>query len=182
MPASLTRFFDRAKRTVNRTARGTKVPAGTEPGEQHRATARERTLMRRRLRALRRRREALMREVGGLVLESKHEQNGAQPLLEGRTDELEAVDAEMRTIVEALDEKKTLGELLASGVSDRCKNCGELVATREHFCTNCGAQQGRAEAAGAKAAATASRSAATTAPTAVATGASSGRAPTPPAH
>jgi hypothetical protein len=180
MPALLRRLFDRSKQRVNSTAAGTKVPAGTDPGEQHGPTARDRTLMRRRLRALRRRREALMREVGGLVLDSKHEQNGAAELLDGRTNELEAVDAEARTIMEALDEKKTLDELLASGASSRCSACGELVATREHYCTNCGAQQGRVDAPDTHAPAPRATPAAT--PTAVATGASSGRAPTPPAH
>jgi hypothetical protein len=182
MPALLRRLFDRSKQRVNSTAAGTKVPAGTDPGEQHGPTARERTLMRRRLRALRRRREALMREVGGLVLDSKHEQNGAAELLDGRTNELEAVDAEVRTIAQALDEKKTLDELLASGVSSRCGACGELVASREHYCTNCGAQQGQVEASAPEPHAPAPRSAPTATPTAVATGASSGRAPTPPAH
>src|SRR2546423_13699311 len=76
MPAFLKRLLERSTQKVNRSAAGSPVPAGIEPGEPRHPTARERTLMRRRLRALRRRREALMREVGGLVLESKHGQNG----------------------------------------------------------------------------------------------------------
>jgi ribosomal protein L32 len=185
MLSSLRRFLDRSSQKVNRSAAGrSAVPAGVEPqqpGERRGPTARERTLMRRRLRALRRRREALMREVGGLVLESKHEQNGTPQLLEGRTHELEDVDAEARALVEALDERKTLDELFASGVSDRCENCGELVARREHYCTNCGAQQEREPAHEPHPAAPA-HSTQTSAPPAVVTGASSARSPTPPAH
>jgi hypothetical protein len=186
---SLRRFLDRSAKKVNRSAAGASpVPAGLDPrqpGERRGPTARERTLMRRRLRAVRRRREALMREVGGLVLESKHEHNGAPSQLEGRTHELEDVDAEAQALVEALDEGKTLDELFASGASARCKNCGELVARREHYCTNCGAQQSQhaAQQQPAEPRPAAPRAPQTTsAPTAVVTGASSGRSSTPPAH
>jgi hypothetical protein len=183
MQAFLRRLLHRSSQKVNRVAAGSAVPAGLEPskpGEPRTPTARERTLMRRRLRALRRRREALMREVGGLVLDSKHGENGAAGQLNGRTSELEAVDAEARALVQALEEKRTLDELVASGVSARCYNCGELVAGRERFCTNCGAQQKRS--AGEQRPTPAPRSAPPSTPPAVVTGASSGRAPTPPAR
>src|SRR3954454_20766028 len=102
MPGFLTRLLERSTQKVNRSAAGTPVPAGIDPDERRGPTARERTLMRRRLRSLRRRREALMREVGGLVLESKHGEDGAPQQLDGRTHELESVDAEARAIVQAL--------------------------------------------------------------------------------
>ncbi len=176
MPAFLRRLLDRSAQKINRAAAGSSVPAGIEPpkpGEPRVPTARERTLMRRRLRALRRRREALMREVGGLVLESKHDQNGVAEALEERTRELEAVDSEARMLVQALDELRTLDDLLASGVSSRCANCGDLVARREHYCTNCGAQQGRSASPGTPSGPP--RSAQPTAPAAMVTGASSGQ-------
>lgn len=119
-----------------------------------------------------------MREVGGLVLESKHGENGATQRLDGRTHELEEVDAETRAIAQALDELKTLDELLSSGLSARCSSCGELVARRERFCSNCGAQTGAAEPHPAEAA----RPAHSGAPAAVVTGASSGRSPSRPAR
>ncbi len=127
MSALLRRLLDRSTNKVNRVAAGTPVPAGIDPDQPQGPTARERTLMRRRLRALRRRREALTRDANGLALES--------------TQELEAVDAERHALEQALKERKTLDELLASGVSSRCANCGELVSAREHYCTNCGAEQ-----------------------------------------
>jgi zinc-ribbon domain len=180
MPAFLRRALERYAQKVNRSAVGTAVPAGTEPGGPRGPTARERTLMRRRLRSLRRRREALMREVGGLVLESRHEENGSAERLDSRTHELEEVDAEARAIVEALRELKTMDELLSSGVSARCSSCGELVAARERFCPNCGAQVSRAGAPGSHP--PAGRQTHAAAPAAVVTGASSARSPSPPSR
>jgi hypothetical protein len=139
MPSFLRRFRDRLSERVDRSARGTSVPAGSEPAapdEPPKPTARERTLMRRRLRRLRRRREALMMEVGGELLESRRSADGAR--LDGKTAELEQVDREARVLAEALDELKTLDELIASGVARRCANCGELVAARESYCSACG--------------------------------------------
>ena len=183
MPALLRRLLERSKQKVDRSAAGTPVPAGIEPNAKPGPTARERTLMRRRLRALRRRREALMREVGGLVLESKHGENGASQRLDGRTRELEQVDAEARAIAQALAELKTLDELLSSGPSARCSTCGELVAKREHFCSNCGAATGKGvPAQQPEPHPPASRAAHPAAPAAVVTGASSGRSPSPPAR
>jgi hypothetical protein len=180
MPAFLKRLLERSAQKINRAAAGSPVPAGIEPGEPRHPTARERTLMRRRLRALRRRREALMREVGGLVLESKHGENGAPQRLDGRTQELEQVDAEARAIVQALGERKTLEELLSSGLSARCPNCAELVAKRERFCASCGAEVTRAQPPGPRP--PAGRPSHTAAPAAMVTGASSGRSPSPPAR
>ena len=184
MPAFLRRLLDRSTRTVNRSAAGTAVPAGVDPREGRGPTARERTLMRRRLRSLRRRREALMREVGGLVLDTNHGENGAPERLDGRTHELEAVDAEARALMQALDELKTLDELTSTGISKRCESCGELVARREHFCPNCGAQVGPADTHVTEPHPSAGRgSAHPAAPAAAAvTGASSARSPSPPAR
>jgi hypothetical protein len=139
MPSFLRRFFDRLSERVDRSARGTPVPAGVEPpvpGERPKPTARERTLMRRRLRTLRRRREALMMEVGGEVLESRRSSDSAR--LDGKTAELEQVDSEARVLAEALDELKTLDEVIAAGVARPCPSCGELVANRDSYCSACG--------------------------------------------
>ena len=180
MPGFLRRLLERSTQKVNRSAAGTRVPAGIDPDERRGPTARERTLMRRRLRSLRRRREALMREVGGLVLKSQHGEDGASQQLDGRTHELEDVDAEARAIVQALDELKTLDELLSSGLSARCSSCSELVAKREHFCANCGAPVGRPAPPDSRP--PSGRPANRATPAAVATGASSGRSPSPPAR
>jgi hypothetical protein len=116
--------------------------------------------MRRRLRALRRRREALL-------------QDGAKP-------ELEELDAEARALNEALRQRKTLDELLSTGRWTLCSSCGELVAKRERSCPNCGAQTG--PPGQAEPHPPAGRSAHAPSQATVITGASSGRSPSPPAH
>src|SRR5689334_15456041 len=97
MPTSVRRLLERLSQRVDRVAAGTPVPAGVErprPGEPPKPTARERTLMRRRLRALRRRREALKLEVGGELLESRRGDGSDNGRLDAKASELEQVDAE----------------------------------------------------------------------------------------
>jgi hypothetical protein len=99
--------------------------------------------MRRRLRALQRRRRALAMEVGEAYAESKrgtvrHER------LDTHADELAAVESEARSLAEALDDMQTtLDDVVAAGVAARCPACGELVARRESYCLSCGSPLGR---------------------------------------
>jgi mono/diheme cytochrome c family protein len=118
MPSSLRSLFDRLSAKVNRSAAGTPIPAGVDPpvpGERPKPTAHERTLMRRRLRALERHREQLG--------------DGAA--------ELKAIDAEARALTTALAELKTLDELVAAGAVKRCPGCGELVGPGDGQCAAC---------------------------------------------
>ena len=118
MPSFLRRLLDRLSDKVNRSAAGTPTPAGVEPpvaGEPPKPTAHERTLMRRRLRALERRRQQLG--------------DGAA--------ELERIDAEARALGTALKEQKTVDELVAAGVVRRCPSCGELVGAGDGQCAAC---------------------------------------------
>jgi hypothetical protein len=121
MPSFLRRLFDRLSDKVNRSAAGTPVPAGVElpvPGERPKPTAHERTLIRRRLRTVTRRRES-----------------GEGPAT------LEQLDAEAQSLRTALDELKTLDELIAAGVVQSCPGCGELVGAHDGGCTSCGSAQ-----------------------------------------
>jgi hypothetical protein len=186
MPGFLRRFLDRLSATVNRSARGTPVPAGTEPpvpGEPPKPTARERTLMRRRLRTLRRRREALMLEVGGQVLESRRAEGIDSGRLDGKAAELEQVDRDVRALAEALDALRTLDEVIASGIARRCPSCGELVAGRESYCSSCGAalKGGRPSVQQRPPARVSGRPGATTTAAATGHGRSGGSAPPPSA-
>ena len=170
MTSLLRRLIERSARSVNRSAAGSAVPAGIEPpppGERPRPTAHERTLMRRRLRMLRR-------------LDKAAPDNGGAP-------ELESVKAEIETLQRALAELTTLDELLASGAFARCPSCGDLVAPRDHRCLHCDAELPHAAphtrngGEPAQEPQPAGRPHPAPAATA-ATGASSGRAPTQPAR
>jgi hypothetical protein len=121
MPTFVRRLLERLSQRVDRAAAGSPVPAGLEPpvpGEPPKPTAHERTLMRRRLRALRRSREALLLDADGA--------------------DVEQLDAEARALAEALDQRKTLDQVIASGIVKRCSSCGELMAPREGECAACG--------------------------------------------
>ncbi len=122
MPTFVRRLVERLSQTVDRAAAGSPVPAGLEPpvpGEPPKPTAHERTLMRRRLRALRRSREALLLDADG--------------------SDVEQLDAESHALAEALDQWKTLDQVIASGIVKRCSTCGELMAPGEGGCASCGA-------------------------------------------
>jgi hypothetical protein len=159
MPSFLTRLLERYKEKATRSAAGTAVPAGLDPDERPGPTAHERTLMRRRLRALSRRRQALG----------------------GHADELAVLDSETEAITRALEELKTLDELLASGPVARCPGCGELAGRQDPVCSNCGAQLAAAQPTQPLHPVGEPASAPNGHPAAV-TGASSARSPSPPAR
>lgn len=128
MTSFFRRLIDRSARSVNRSAAGSAVPAGLEPprpGERPRPTAHERTLMRRRLRMLRKEHSAAAGDNG-------HARDRG------------AVEAEIRTLEQALADLTTLDELLATGAFARCPSCGDLVAARDPRCLHCGADLPRA--------------------------------------
>jgi hypothetical protein len=175
MPTSLRRLLDRAAEKVNRSAAGTAVPAGLEPprpGDRPKPTARERTLMRRRLRALRKRREAPAADAAhGAQGDSLATADGA------RRRDRDEIEAEIALLESALAERKTLDALLSSSTLGRCTSCGELVGRRERQCSGCGAQlPGHGHEGGQRAVPRAPHAAP------VPTAASSGRSPTPPAR
>lgn len=112
MRALLTRLFERCNAKAERSAAGTTLPAGLDPNERRRPTARERSLMRRRLRAL---------ELD----------DGAEPEIEA----LRRALGERRTLDELLSSGAVVrcpgcGEL--AGRRERaCANCGTRLASEE---------------------------------------------------
>jgi hypothetical protein len=114
--------------------------AVTPPTE--RPSARERGAMRRRVRQLRRRREAMLLELGALAFEM-HRQGRREPeLLERKSEEIRAIDDEERGLSAALQDDSRLVELVATGITGACPACGTLVGTDARYCQSCGTPVG----------------------------------------
>jgi hypothetical protein len=101
---------------------------------------------------LRRTREALVSDLGGLVVELHRHGRGQSPLIAQRAQQIAAVDAEMRGLARALGSELTLGQVVAAGIAGTCTRCGALLSTSDRFCSTCGtavaaAADGRAAAA-----------------------------------
>lgn len=141
-------FLKRLRGKADELAAGTEQPAGAEPADAPptRPSARERGVMRRRLRAVARERELKMAELGGLVLELDRQGRENPELLRQRTAELRALDDEARALARALDQEQRLSDLVVAGISGTCANCGRLISTRDSFCAGCGARAGAAPA------------------------------------
>jgi hypothetical protein len=147
---SMTGLKTRWRERVDRAARGTDVPAGIERGADAASTAgsRERGQMRRRLRELRRLREAQLLELGALVLEAHRHERDDSPVVKHKAAEAAAVDAEARALAEALETDAGLGTVVATGIAGPCPTCGTLASTAARFCSTCGtALDGRPDAA-----------------------------------
>jgi hypothetical protein len=140
-----TRFRDR----VDTAARGTDVPAGIERGADLSGTgSRERGRMRRRLRELRRLREAQLLELGALVLEAHRHGRDDSPVIKTKAADAAAIDAEARALADALGSDAGLDTVVAAGIAGPCPTCGTLTSTSARFCSNCGtALDGRPGAA-----------------------------------
>jgi hypothetical protein len=107
------------------------APADAGPG------FRERTRMRRRLRYLRRLRELLFRDLGGLAFDLHRFGRERPDLLQQKLEVLAGIDAELRTLENALHDRRELTELREAGIS-ACPRCGTLHDTDANFCPACG--------------------------------------------
>jgi hypothetical protein len=137
---SLTGLKTRLRERVDDSARGSDVPAGIERGADAVAptSSRERGRMRRRLRELRRLREAQLLELGALVLEAhKHGRDGS-PVIKTKAAEAAATDAEARAVADALETDAGLETVVSAGIAGPCPTCGTLASTVARFCSNCG--------------------------------------------
>jgi hypothetical protein len=145
---SLTELRTRMRDRVDGAARGSDVPAGIERGDDASGTgSRERGRMRRRLRELRRMREAQLLELGALVLEAHRHDRDDSPVIKSKAADAAAIDAEARALAEALDVDAGLDTIVAAGIAGPCPTCGVLTSTGARFCSTCGtALDGRPEA------------------------------------
>jgi hypothetical protein len=131
----------RAADKAQAAAAGSPTPAGQEPppppGEA-RPGARERAAMRRRIRKAARVREALVRELGTLVLEMERLGRRNDELVRRKAREIEALDRELSGLAEALGRRQTLSSVVATGVAGACRACGTLLGTEDRYCSHCG--------------------------------------------
>jgi zinc-ribbon domain len=114
----------------------TDVPAGQEPVPE-RPSFRQRGRLRRRLRYLRRVRELGFRDLGGLVFDQHKFASINEELVRSKLTALAAVDAELRALEHALDDRRPLTELREPGISV-CPRCGALHGSDARFCPSCG--------------------------------------------
>jgi hypothetical protein len=136
----------------DRPARDPNFPAGLDPPEAAaRPPAGRRGKLRRRLRYLRRARELMLRDLGGLVYEV-HRTGGGDlashaGLVRSKVERVSALDAEAHALEGALGAPREEILLFEPGVGGTCTRCGELYGSDASFCSHCGAPtSGDAEA------------------------------------
>jgi hypothetical protein len=112
-----------------------------------RVSFRDRGLLRRRLRFLRRARELAYRDIGGLIFDMRRFGRNRQDLLDAKLAALGAVDQELRALERALDDRRPIHELREPGISS-CPRCGALHDSEANFCPHCGLQLGGPRAMG----------------------------------
>lgn len=122
-------------------AEGSPDPAGQE--QQHAeapavARAGERGSMRRRARRLMRTREALVSELGALVVEMRRLDRENPELLARKAAAVSAIDDELRGLRAGIEQGQTVRQVVAAGVSGSCARCSTLLATDDRFCSHCG--------------------------------------------
>lgn len=115
------------------------LPAGADLDKLvgERPTTRRRARLRRRLRHLRGVREVLLRDLGGMVFEVHRAGAHDSPVVGQKLARLAMVDAELRELESALDDRKGM-VVREPGIGGTCTNCGELYGSEARFCWACG--------------------------------------------
>jgi len=129
----------RTEPTASPTSERSPLPAGVDAADlENRPTTRSRGRLRRRVRFLRRARELMLRDLGGLVYEIRRREHDAPALLDDRVRRLTAVDAELRELEAELGLPRGETVLRVPGVGGTCPECGELRPSDAKFCSACG--------------------------------------------
>jgi hypothetical protein len=120
------------------------LPAGLEVEELRspRPATERRSRLRRRTRYLRRVRELLLRDLGGLVYEIHRSTGGDrghhESLVRAKAERLAALDAELFALEKRLGVEHPETVLREPGVGGSCPSCGELHSSDARFCSACG--------------------------------------------
>jgi hypothetical protein len=99
---------------------------------------RRRGRLRRRLRHLRRVREVLLRDLGGLTFELHRSGTpDGGTVMDGKLARLAGVDAEIRELESRLDDHRAM-VVREPGIGGTCAECGELFGSEARYCWACG--------------------------------------------
>jgi hypothetical protein len=124
------------------------APAGLDAAEAAAAPTGRRGRLRRRLRYLRRARELMLRDLGGLLYEVHRtgggDVAGHSGVIGPKVDRLASLDAEAAAIEAALGSPRSEDVVFQPGVGGTCDFCGELYGSAARFCSNCGSPTGSA--------------------------------------
>jgi hypothetical protein len=123
------------------------MPAGLEPAELSALPpAGRRGRLRRRLRYLRRARELMLRDLGGLVFEIHRTAGGDvtahRAVLGAKVQRIANVDREAHAIEDALSAPRGDAVVFQPGIGGTCPVCSELYGSAARFCANCGTPLG----------------------------------------
>ena len=118
-------------------------PAGLDPAEAEMLPpVGRRGRLRRRLRYLRRARELMLRDLGGLVYEIHRTGGGDMtshaPVVAGKVDRIRRLDQESVALETALGSPRGETVVFQPGIGGTCVVCGELYPSDAHFCSVCG--------------------------------------------
>jgi hypothetical protein len=122
------------------------APAGLDPAEPVAPPAGRRGRLRRRLRYLRRARELMLRDLGGLLYEVNRTGGGDVAahagVIGGKLERLARLDAEAAAIETALGARRSEAVVFEPGIGGTCAVCGELYGSAARFCSHCGTPTG----------------------------------------
>lgn len=130
---------------ARRTARGSLPPAGVDPdaAPDPGPDGQSRRAIRQRLRRTRAVRRARLGELGMLVAEMHARGRWNQQLVDGWVRELDAADAELRGLGQALRGEVPLNDLIALRLVAQCGACGRIGGSGDSFCAGCGRELAR---------------------------------------
>jgi hypothetical protein len=118
-------------------------PDAEAPAGQTATSYRDRARLRRRLRYLRRARELGFRDLGGFVFDAHRFGRPRQDIVAAKLKGLAGMDAELRALETALDDRRELMLLHEPGISV-CPRCATLHGSDANFCSGCGLPRGGA--------------------------------------
>ena len=134
---------NRAAQKARRAASGGDgPPAGRDPQTAGQPATADRGARRKHLRRARHTRDALLHDLGALVMEMYRQGRHDPALVERKAREAVAADAEVRALTGALDRDEPLSSVQAAGIAAPCTACGNLLARDDRYCGHCGTPAG----------------------------------------